>query len=130
MKKTKSLKTQIVCTVGPACRDEKTLRQLMINGMTIARLNFAHGDLKQHGEDIARIRKVASGLGRTCPILIDLPGPKIRLGKLKKEPIQLKEGALVKLTTFRPKTSRALRKYYRSIMPISPRASKKAGWFI
>jgi len=99
MKKAKSLKTQIVCTVGPACRDEKTLRQLMINGMTIARLNFAHGDLKQHGEDIARIRKVASGLGRTCPILIDLPGPKIRLGKLKKEPIQLKEGALVKLTT-------------------------------
>jgi pyruvate kinase len=99
MKKTKSLKTQIVCTIGPACRSEKILRQLMLNGMSIARLNFAHGDLKQHGEDIASIRKVAKQLGRTCPILIDLPGPKIRLGKLKKEPIQLKEGALVKLTT-------------------------------
>src|SRR6202453_3435894 len=101
MKKVKSLKTQIVCTIGPACRNEKTLRQLMLNGMTIARLNFAHGDLKQHGEDIAAIRKVAKELGHTCPILIDLPGPKIRLGKLKKEPIELKEGALVQLTTER-----------------------------
>jgi pyruvate kinase len=92
MKKAKKLKTQIVCTIGPACRDEKMLRQLMLNGMTIARLNFAHGDLKQHGEDIARIRKVAKELDQVCPILIDLPGPKIRLGKLKKEPIQLKKG--------------------------------------
>jgi pyruvate kinase len=99
MKKAAHIETQIVCTVGPACRTEKTLRKLMQNGMTIARLNFAHGDFEQHGKDIASVRKAAKSLGRNCPILIDLPGPKIRLGQLAKEPINLSVGDLVKLTT-------------------------------
>jgi pyruvate kinase len=99
MKKHKHLKTQIVCTIGPACRSEKMLRQLMLNGMTVARLNFAHGNFEQQGIDIANVRKAAKSLGRHCAILIDLPGPKIRLGKLKKEPIYLKVGDSVKLTT-------------------------------
>jgi pyruvate kinase len=99
MKKVEGLQTQIVCTIGPACRTESMLRRLMLNGMTIARLNFAHGDFEQHGKDIAAIRKAAKHLGRTCAILIDLPGPKIRLGQLKKEPIYLQVGDAVKLTT-------------------------------
>lgn len=99
MKKYKQLKTQIVCTVGPACRTEKTLRRMMQNGMTVARLNFAHGDFEQHGRDIQTVRKAAKSLGRECVILIDLPGPKIRLGQLAKEPIMLNMGDQVSLTT-------------------------------
>ncbi len=95
----KNKKTKIVCTIGPASRSEKILGQMMKAGMNITRLNFAHGTLREHGEDIRRIRKVSAQLRKPIEILIDLPGPKIRLGKLKKEPIYLKKGNKVTLTT-------------------------------
>ncbi len=98
MKKPRNLKTHIVCTIGPACRSEKVMKQLMLNGMTIARLNFAHGGLNQHHQDIVQIRKLARQLGRACAILIDLPGPKIRIGQIKNEPIYIRTGDLVRLT--------------------------------
>ncbi len=92
-------KIRIVCTIGPASRPEKILRRMMLAGMDIARLNFAHGTLQEHGEDIHRIRETAALLKKPVEILIDLPGPKIRLGKLKKEPILLKKSQAVVLTT-------------------------------
>jgi pyruvate kinase len=72
---------------------------MMKAGMRVARLNFAHGTFAEHGADILRIHHLAGKIGRKVQILIDLPGPKIRLGKLKTEPIQLKRGSKVTLTT-------------------------------
>jgi pyruvate kinase len=70
----------------------------MLQGMNVARLNFAHGTLQGHREDIRRIRAVASRLQRHCMIMVDLPGPKIRIGKLLDEPLLLEKGNEVILT--------------------------------
>ena len=91
-------KTKIVCTIGPASRSEAVLERLMLQGMNVARINFAHGTLQGHTEDIQRIRAVASRLQRHCLIMADLPGPKIRIGKLLDEPLLLEKGNEVILT--------------------------------
>ena len=72
---------------------------MMRRGMTIARINFSHGTLEEHRQTIASIRVVADRLGRRCPILVDLPGPKIRVGKLETEPLLLTKKTEVTLTT-------------------------------
>lgn len=91
-------KTKIVCTIGPASRSETVLEELMRRGMNVARLNFAHGTVEGHREDIRRIRLAAAKLERSCMILADLPGPKIRIGKLTSDPLLLKKGDRVILT--------------------------------
>ena len=91
-------KTKIVCTIGPASRSEAVLEQLMLRGMNVARLNFAHGTLQGHREDIRRIRTIAAGLQHRCLIMVDLPGPKMRIGQLLKEPLLLEKGDEVVLT--------------------------------
>ena len=91
-------KTKIVCTIGPASRAEAVLERLMLQGMNVARLNFAHGTLQGHKEDIRRIRAVAARLQRHCLIMVDLPGPKIRIGNLLDEPLLLEKGEAVILT--------------------------------
>ncbi len=93
--KPKHLKTKIVCTIGPASRSGEKLAQLLKAGMGMARLNFAHGTLAQHAADIKHIREASARTGVSCPILIDLPGPKIRVGKLKHEPLYLRQGHVV-----------------------------------
>ncbi|MDD5093308.1 MAG: pyruvate kinase [Dehalococcoidia bacterium] len=92
-------KTKIICTIGPASRSAEVLTRLMKSGMSIARLNLAHGDLEQHREDIRRIRSIASELNHPVSIMLDLPGPKIRIGKLENEPLFLTQGSDVVLTT-------------------------------
>ena len=91
-------KTKIVCTIGPSSSSEEVIRELMLAGMNVARINFSHGSFESHSEVIRRVRKVASDLDRTVAILADLPGPKIRIGKLEKEPIMLHKGNFVTLT--------------------------------
>ena len=91
-------KTKIVCTIGPASRSEAVLEQLMLQGMNVARLNFAHGTLQGHREDILCVRAVAARTARSCLIMADLPGPKIRIGKLLDEPLLLEKGNEVILT--------------------------------
>jgi pyruvate kinase len=66
--------------------------------MNVARLNFAHGTLQSHREDIQRIRTVAADLQHHCMIMADLPGPKIRIGKLLEEPLLLEKGNEVVLS--------------------------------
>jgi pyruvate kinase len=92
-------KTKIVCTIGPASRSASVLEKLIKHGMNVARLNFSHGTLSEHQRDIRRIRAAAAQLDRAVLILIDLPGPKIRVGKLRNEPLVLKKGEEVTLTT-------------------------------
>jgi pyruvate kinase len=91
-------KTGIVCTIGPASRPVKILEGMMRLGMTAARLNFAHGTLRDHAADIRSIREASRKSGIPCDILADLPGPKIRLGRLRREPVHLRKGRLVRLT--------------------------------
>lgn len=92
-------KTKIVCTIGPASRKKSVLKDLVRAGMNVARLNFSHGDLTQHAQDIQTIRQVSQELGRTVAILGDLPGPKIRIGVLKGGACTLNKGNRVVLTT-------------------------------
>lgn len=82
-------KTKIVCTIGPACRSESILTGMILRGMSVARINLSHGTLEEQGENIRRIRKAAEKTGRMVTILADLPGPKIRVGKLFAEPLSL-----------------------------------------
>jgi hypothetical protein len=65
----------------------------------MARLNFSHGDFAEHGQRIGRIRAAERATGRRVAIMADLPGPKMRLGKIDPEPIQLRPGASFTLTT-------------------------------
>ncbi len=92
-------KTKIVATIGPASESPEILGRLIRAGLNIARLNFSHGDFSHHGKIIRRIRDVARETGRRVAIMADLPGPKMRLGKIDPEPIQLVPGAHFTLTS-------------------------------
>jgi pyruvate kinase len=95
------LRTKIVCTIGPASREPEVLRALMQAGMGVARLNFSHGDQAYHGENLRRIRQVAEEVGKPVAVLMDLQGPKLRVGQMPDEGAVLKEGEEVTLTTRR-----------------------------
>ena len=92
-------KTKIVATVGPASDSPEVLRQLILAGMNVVRLNFSHGDFSSHGETIARVRAAAAAAGRRVAIMADLPGPKMRIGKFAQEPVHLAAGEMFTLTT-------------------------------
>lgn len=85
-------KTKIVCTIGPASRERDVLEAMIEAGMSVARLNFSHGDFASHLETIERLRTCARRVSRRVAILADLPGPKIRVGSLEEEPIELEQG--------------------------------------
>src|SRR5215208_5064638 len=82
-------KTKVVATIGPASESPEMLERLIRAGLDIARLNFSHGDFAKHEEVIHRLRAAAQKVGRRVAIMADLPGPKMRLGKIEGEPIQL-----------------------------------------
>jgi pyruvate kinase len=84
-----SNKTKIVATIGPASESPDMLKRLVLAGMNVARLNFSHGDFASHAGRIAGIRAAANATGRRVAIMADLPGPKMRVGKIEPEPIQL-----------------------------------------
>jgi pyruvate kinase len=91
-------KTKIVCTIGPASRAYDVIEKLIRMGMNVARLNFSHGSYKEHLQVIENIRQASLKIGQPIAILQDLGGPKIRIGKIIKEPIFLKEGSSFILT--------------------------------
>lgn len=92
-------KTKIVATIGPASDSPEMLERLIRAGLSIARLNFSHGDFSGHAASIARIRAAEKAAGQRVVIMADLPGPKMRLGKIDPEPILLKPGDLFTLTS-------------------------------
>jgi pyruvate kinase len=75
-------KTKIAATIGPASESPEMLDRLVRTDLNVARLNFSHGDFSQHGEVIRRIREVAEKTDRRVAIMADLPGLKMRLGKI------------------------------------------------
>ena len=91
-------KTKIVATIGPASETPEMLERLIRAGVNVARLNFSHGDFASHSERIRHIRAAADAAGRRVAIMADLPGPKMRIGKIVPEPIQLHPGENFTLT--------------------------------
>jgi pyruvate kinase len=87
-----SRRTKIVATIGPASCDPETLTRMVEAGMDVARLNFSHGSLEIHAENAERVRAAADRAGRQVAILQDLPGPKIRIGRLTDDIAELKPG--------------------------------------
>lgn len=92
-------RTKIVCTIGPATGTAATIERLILAGMNIARLNLSHGTRQEHGRYIQTIRRASQHLGINVAILMDLPGPKYRTGKLKDGQVLLKNRSQVLLTT-------------------------------
>lgn len=90
-KNSKRVKTKIVATLGPASSDKETIKELIEAGATMFRLNTSHGNEEMHAQNIKYIREVSKELKRYIPILIDLQGPKIRVGNIA-APIEIKEG--------------------------------------
>jgi pyruvate kinase len=92
-------KTRIVCTIGPASNNPAMLEKMINAGMNIARLNFSHGEFTDHKSVIENIRAASRAAGKRVAIMGDLPGPKMRIGKLDEEPFELQAGDTFTLTT-------------------------------
>jgi len=75
-----SRKTKIVCSIGPACDNDETIKKMILAGMNIARFNFSHGTYEWHKQAMDRVKRVASALRIPVAILLDTKGPEIRTG--------------------------------------------------
>ena len=84
-------KTKLVCTIGPASNSSRVIERLVRAGMNVARLNFSYGSLQEHAETISIIRDVSNKLRIPVAILLDLPGPRLRIGRLENEEVHLNE---------------------------------------
>ena len=91
-------RTKIVATIGPASREPEILLRLVEAGMDVARLNYSHGTLDEHAETARRVRKAAERAGRPVAILQDLPGPKLRIGPLREDVVELTPGEQLTFT--------------------------------
>lgn len=92
-------KTKILCTLGPSCDSVAVLTDMIRSGMNIARLNMAHGELEEHTRRISRVRQAASEQNTWIPVLLDIKGPEIRIGKLKEQFVELHKDDEIVLTT-------------------------------
>src|SRR5207249_8700439 len=88
---------KIVATLGPSSSDEATIRALFDAGADVFRLNFSHGSQAQHRERLDIIRVIERENGRHVAVLLDLQGPKLRVGSFAKGPVELKAGAAFRL---------------------------------
>ena len=92
-------RTKIVATLGPATRSPKMIERLIRSGVDIVRMNLSHGSLEGHAELIRIVRELNQQMNKNIGILVDLPGPKYRIGKIKDGKATLKNGEVVSLTT-------------------------------
>ena len=104
-------KTKIVCTLGPGPEDEDNpahsnpsyskaaIKQLILAGMSVARLNFSHDGVDTHGETFQNVRDVSDELGIPVGVMVDVPGPKYRTGSQKEREITLARGGEIRLTS-------------------------------
>jgi pyruvate kinase len=88
------LRTKVVCTLGPASADPESVLAMVCGGMNLARVNMSHGSRDDHRASIDAVRVAAEEVGRPVAVLVDLAGPKIRVGDLA-EPRRLDRGSLV-----------------------------------
>ncbi|MCL2092668.1 MAG: pyruvate kinase [Treponema sp.] len=93
-------KTKIVCSLGPASASDEVLRQLILAGMNVARLNMSHANHGAHSESIEKVRRISSELGRPVAILLDTKGPEIRSGMVENDgKVIFKQDDMVMVTT-------------------------------
>jgi len=90
-------RTKIVATIGPASESPEMLRELMIAGLDVVRLNLSHGTIDEHLARLATVRSAAEEVGRPIAVIADLPGPKIRAGHFPEGGVQLSAGSLIRL---------------------------------
>src|SRR5712671_6044278 len=90
-------RTKIVATIGPASSSPGVIRQLILGGMDVARLNFSHGSLEDHGRNLANLRAISAELDTSVTILQDLQGPKVRVGQLPGGEVTVHAGEIVSL---------------------------------
>ncbi len=92
-------RTKIVATLGPATRAPEVLEELIAAGADVLRLNFSHGGVEEHAETVERARAAAAAAGREVALLGDLPGPKLRVGDIAGDVVELEAGHSFVLTT-------------------------------
>jgi pyruvate kinase len=92
-------RAKIVCTLGPASSTPERIGELIDSGMSVARLNFSHGSHEDHARMLATVRGEADKRGKAIAVLLDLQGPKIRVGRFARGQIELKPGAELTITT-------------------------------
>src|SRR4051794_34940375 len=92
-------RAKIVCTLGPATSSPEMLRKLIDSGMDVARLNLSHGAYAQHEETYLAVRAASDESGHAVGVMIDLQGPKIRLGRFASGPVELAAGDRFTITT-------------------------------
>jgi pyruvate kinase len=86
-------RTKIVATLGPASSDPKILSRMIAAGLDVVRMNFSHGTADEHRKRVELVRELARKARRTVGVLVDLQGPKIRVGRFRNEKINLAAGA-------------------------------------
>ena len=91
-------RTKIVCTMGPSCNTQEGITNLFLHGMNIARVNFSHGSHADHAQTIGYIRKTAREHDYSIAVLMDLQGPKIRVGQMKDGGQMLADGSNITIT--------------------------------
>ena len=92
-------KTKIICTLGPSTDKGDVLRDLIANGMNVARFNFSHGSYEEHGDRLAKLKALREELGKPVAALLDTKGPEIRLKEFKNGVEMLEAGQTFTLTT-------------------------------
>ncbi len=92
-------KTKIIATLGPASNNKEILKQMILSGLDVFRLNFSHGNHEEKAETIKMIRELENELNCNIAILADLQGPKLRIGIVEKEPVILKDGDTINFCT-------------------------------
>ena len=85
-------KTKIVCTLGPACEDDKVLESIILSGADVLRINFSHGDHAYHKKNADRVKALRKRLGLYTPLLLDTKGPEVRIKHFKSSPVTLESG--------------------------------------
>jgi pyruvate kinase len=85
-------RTKIVATLGPASSDKKTLARMIEAGLDVVRMNFSHGTAAEHAERVELVRALARKAGRSVGVLVDLQGPKIRIGRFEHDRVTLNTG--------------------------------------
>ena len=92
-------RAKIVCTLGPAVESPEKVKELIAAGMNMARLNLSHGSYEEHQGRLDRVRSAAKAAGKAVAVLVDLQGPKIRLGRFENGPHELARGDVFTITT-------------------------------
>ncbi len=93
-------KTKIICTLGPASSDKETVRELIQNGMDVARINFSHGDDDMHRALADNVKELRRELGTHTALLMDTKGPEVRVKTFAEGQVTLTDGQLFRLCTY------------------------------